>query len=78
LDRLAPALTAGPCCCLEWTGLAQIVRAMAYFFVRYGFLTGRIARFDFVTGVVLGVLTVGAFLTFVPPVLIPALVRRRG
>ena len=50
---------------------------MAYFFVRYGFLTGQIARFDFVTGVVLGVLTVGAFLTFVPPVLIPSLVRNK-
>lgn len=34
-------------------------------------------RPDFWTGVVLGVLLVGAFLTFVPPVLIPALLRNR-
>lgn len=50
---------------------------MAYFFVRYGFLAGQIDSFDFGTGTVLGVLTVGAFLTFVPTVVMPALIRRR-
>ncbi len=49
---------------------------MAYFFVRYGFLAGQISATDFWTGAILGVLTVGAFLTFVPTVLIPALIRR--
>src|SRR5215831_12980913 len=36
---------------------------MAYFLVRYGFLAGRIDPLDLWAGVVLGVLTVGAFLT---------------
>ncbi len=46
---------------------------MAYFLVRYGFLAGQIAASDFWTGLMLGVVTVGAFLTFVPTALIPAL-----
>jgi hypothetical protein len=50
---------------------------MAYFFVRYGFLAGQITSADFWTGTLLGVLTVGAFLTFVPTVVIPALIRPR-
>lgn len=50
---------------------------MAYFFVRYGLLTGQIDSTDFWSGVVLGVLTVGAFLTFVPTVLVPRLIRSR-
>jgi hypothetical protein len=50
---------------------------MAYFFVRYGFLAGQIASSDFWIGTILGVLTVGAFLTFVPTVVIPALIRAR-
>ena len=50
---------------------------MAYFFVRYGLLAGQIDPADFWTGVVLGVLTVGAFLTFVPTVLVPRLIRSR-
>jgi Protein of unknown function with HXXEE motif len=51
---------------------------MAYFVVRYGFLAGHISATDFWTGVVLGVLTVGAFLTFVPTLLIPILVGARA
>ncbi len=50
---------------------------MAYFFVRYGLLAGQISPSDFWIGVVLGALTVGGFLTFVPPVIIPAVLRRR-
>lgn len=49
---------------------------MAYFFVRYGLVAGQIAAADFWTGAVLGVVTVGAFLTFVPTLVIPALIRR--
>jgi len=49
---------------------------MAYFFVRYGFLAGQISATDFWTGAILGVLTVGAFLTFVPTLIIPALIRK--
>ena len=48
---------------------------MAYFFVRYGFLAGHIAPSDFWIGTVLGFVVVGAFLTFVPTVVIPRLVR---
>jgi hypothetical protein len=48
---------------------------VAYFFVRYGLLAGQIASSDFWTGTLIGVLTVGAFLTFVPTVVIPALIR---
>jgi hypothetical protein len=51
---------------------------MAYFVVRYGFVAGQVAPFDFWLGVLLGVLTVGAFLTFVPTVLIPRLIRARS
>jgi multisubunit Na+/H+ antiporter MnhE subunit len=50
---------------------------MAYFFVRYGLLAGQIDSADFWTGVVLGALTVGAFLTFVPTVVVPGLIRSR-
>lgn len=50
---------------------------MAYFFVRYGLAGGEISSFDFWTGAVLGVVTVGAFLTFVPPVVIPRLIGAR-
>jgi hypothetical protein len=50
---------------------------MAYFFVRYGLVAGRIDPADFWIGVVLGVLTVGVFLTFVPPLVVPALLRSR-
>ena len=50
---------------------------MAYFFVRYGLRAGQISRSDFWAGVLLGVLTVGAFLTFVPTLLIPRLLSRR-
>ncbi len=50
---------------------------MAYFFVRYGFLAGTISSSDFWTGVLLGVLIVGGFLTFVPAVVIPAIIHRR-
>ena len=50
---------------------------MAYFFVRYGFLAGHISTSDFWTGTLLGVLTVGAFLTFVPTLVIPRLIRSR-
>jgi hypothetical protein len=46
---------------------------IAYFFVRYGFVAGEIGASDFWTGVALGVLTVGAFLTFAPTLLMPAL-----
>jgi hypothetical protein len=51
---------------------------MAYFFVRYGFLAGQITSTDFWTGAILGVVTVGAFLTFVPTVVIPRLIRARS
>jgi hypothetical protein len=50
---------------------------MAYFFVRYGLVARQIASSDFWIGVVLGVATVGAFLTFVPTLVIPALIRPR-
>ena len=50
---------------------------MAYFFVRYGLAAGQISSSDFWTGAVLGVLTVGAFLTVVPTVVIPRLIRPR-
>ena len=50
---------------------------IAYFFVRYGFLAGQISPSDFWTGVILGVLVIGGFLTFVPTVVIPALIRKR-
>lgn len=50
---------------------------MAYFFIRYGLLAGQIAPVDFWVGAGLGVVTVGAFLTFAPTVVIPALIRRR-
>lgn len=50
---------------------------MIYFFIRYGLVAGRIAAFDFWVGTGLGVLTIGAFLTFAPTVVIPALIRRR-
>jgi hypothetical protein len=50
---------------------------MEYFFVRYGLVGGQIASTDFWIGTLLGVLTVGAFLTFVPTVVIPKLVRSR-
>jgi uncharacterized protein with HXXEE motif len=48
---------------------------MAYFLVRYGLLAGQISPADFWTGAVLGVVTVGAFLTFVPTVVIPRMTR---
>ncbi len=48
---------------------------MAYFFTRYGLVARLIAPADFWTGAVIGVLTVGAFLTFVPTVVIPHLIR---
>jgi hypothetical protein len=47
---------------------------VAYIFVRYGLLAGRIATADFWIGTLVGALTVGAFLTFVPTVVIPRLV----
>jgi len=50
---------------------------MAYFFVRYGLLAGQIDPSDFWIGTVVGALIVGSFLTFVPTVVIPALIRRR-
>ena len=51
---------------------------MAYFFVRYGLLAGRISPSDFGTGALLGVTTVGAFLTFVPTLVIPRVLRARA
>src|SRR5216683_2990196 len=50
---------------------------VAYFFVRYGLVDRRIASSDFWIGTVLGVVTVGAFLTFVPTLVIPPLIRPR-
>ena len=50
---------------------------MAYFFVRYGLVARQIPSSDFWIGTVLGVVTVGAFLTFVPTLVIPALIRPR-
>ena len=50
---------------------------MAYFFVRYGLIAGQIAPLDFWTGAILGVVTVGAFLTLVPTVVIPRMIRPR-
>jgi hypothetical protein len=50
---------------------------MEYFIVRYGFLAGQIAPSDFWIGTGLGVVTIGAFLTFVPTVVIPRLIRKR-
>ena len=46
-------------------------------FVRYGLVTGQIDAADFWTGALLGVLTAGAFLTVVPTVLVPCLIRSR-
>jgi Protein of unknown function with HXXEE motif len=51
---------------------------MAYFFVRYGLMAGQIASADFWIGTLVGVATVGAFLTFVPTVVIPRLLHARG
>ncbi len=48
-----------------------------YFLIRYGFVAGQIAPADFWTGAVLGVLTVGTFLTFAPTVIIPRSVGNR-
>src|SRR5258708_2890872 len=50
---------------------------MAYFFVRYCLVDGRTASSDFWIVTVLGVVTLGAFLTFVPTVVIPRLMRGR-
>src|SRR5260370_30385927 len=50
---------------------------MAYFFLSYSFLAAHISASDFWTGTILGVLTVGAFPTFVPTVVIPRLMRGR-
>lgn len=50
---------------------------MAYLFVRYGLVDGRISPRDFWTGTLFGILTVGAFLTFVPTLVIPQLTRSR-
>ena len=49
---------------------------MEYFFVRYGLFAGQIAPSDFWIGTLLGVLTIGAFLTFFPTVVIPRLIRK--
>ena len=49
---------------------------MAYFLARYGFIAGNINASDFWIGVVLGVATVGLFLTFVPTLVIPRLLGR--
>lgn len=46
-----------------------------YFLIRYGLVAGRISAVDFWTGSILGAITVGAFLTFVPTVVIPRLTR---
>jgi Protein of unknown function with HXXEE motif len=51
---------------------------MAYLFVRYGLLAGRITGSDFWTGTALGALTIGGFLTFVPSLVIPRMVRTRS
>jgi hypothetical protein len=51
---------------------------MAYFFARYGLVAGHIDAADFWAGVIAGILTVGAFLTFVPSVVVPALIARRA
>ncbi len=48
---------------------------IAYFLVRYGLVAGLIAPSDFWIGAAVGALTVGAFLTFVPTVVIPRLIR---
>ena len=50
---------------------------MAYFLARYSFLARQIPTFDFWAGVLLGVLRVGGFRSFVPTVVIPVLIRRR-
>src|SRR5215471_619000 len=42
-----------------------------YLLIKYGVGEGLIARSDFVTGLAIGVATVGAFLTFGPTVLFP-------
>lgn len=48
---------------------------IAYLLVRYGLLDGHISSADFWTGTLLGVFTVGGFLTFVPTVVVPRLTR---
>lgn len=50
---------------------------IAYFFIRYGLLADRITPTDFWAGALIGTFTVGAFLTFVPTVVIPRLHRAR-
>jgi len=50
---------------------------IAYFFVRYGLAAGQVSSSDFWTGAILGVMTVGAFLTFVPTLVPPRLMRTR-
>ena len=51
---------------------------MAYFFVRYGFVAGRIEPSDFWAGMILGLVIVGGFLTFVPTAVVPALIGNRA
>ncbi len=53
---------------------------IAWLIVRYGFLAGsssHIARIDFWTGLIVGAVVVGGFLTFAPTVVMPALLRKR-
>jgi hypothetical protein len=57
------------------TSLLYIV--VLYLLVKYGVGGRLIATSDFVTGVVIGVATVGTFLTFGPTVLFPRLMKAR-
>lgn len=50
---------------------------VAYVFVRYGYAAGLISPLDFWTGVTVGVVLLGGFLTVGPTLLFPALSRSR-
>jgi hypothetical protein len=47
-----------------------------YLLIRYGLGSGLITRTDFAIGTIIGVVTIGAFLTVGPTVLFPRLMRR--
>jgi hypothetical protein len=58
------------------TGLLYVI--VYYLVIRYGLATHLIGPADFIIGAVVGVLTVGAFLTVGPTLLFPYLMRQRS
>jgi hypothetical protein len=58
--------------------MSSVLYAMVfYLLVRYGVSLHLIGRLDFVIGTVLGILTIGAFLSVGPTMLFPALTKHR-